>query len=55
VRRFVNKRFDLFRPSKVPAGAWRVAGRKYFYIDGPEFIVVAVKIIDHALAGGRPK
>jgi hypothetical protein len=55
VRRFVNKRFDLFRPSKVPAGAWRVAGRKYFYVDGPEFIVVAVKIIDHALAGGRPK
>lgn len=38
---------------KVPADARRVAGRKYFFVDGPEFIDVkpAVKIIDDALAG----
>ncbi|HEY2986292.1 MAG TPA: hypothetical protein VGL11_01100 [Candidatus Binatia bacterium] len=43
---------------KVPAEARRVAGRKYFFVDGPEFIDVkpAVKIIDDALAGkGRQK
>lgn len=43
---------------RVPAGARRVAGRKYFFVDGPEFIDVkpAVKIIDDALAGkARPK
>jgi hypothetical protein len=34
-----------------------VAGRKYFYVDGPEFIDVkpAVNIIDDAPAGERPK
>lgn len=38
---------------KVPARVRRVAGRKYFFVDGPEFIDVkpAVKIIDDALAG----
>jgi ABC-type Fe3+ transport system substrate-binding protein len=38
---------------KIPAGVQRVAGRKYFFVDGPEFIDVkpAVKIIDDALAG----
>jgi hypothetical protein len=38
---------------KVPADVRRVAGRKYFFVDGPEFIDVkpAVKIIDDALAG----
>jgi iron(III) transport system substrate-binding protein len=37
---------------KVPAGSRRVAGRKYFFVDGPEYIDVkpAVKIIDDALA-----
>jgi iron(III) transport system substrate-binding protein len=43
---------------KVPAEARRVAGRKYFFVDGPEFIDVkpAVKIIDEALAGkARPQ
>jgi iron(III) transport system substrate-binding protein len=38
---------------KVPTGARRVAGRKYFFVEGPEFMDVkpAVKIIDDALAG----
>ena len=38
---------------KVPAAMRRVAGRKYFFVDGPEFIDVkpALKIIDEALAG----
>ena len=38
---------------KVPAAARRVAGRKYFFVEGPEFMDVkpAVKIIDDALAG----
>ena len=38
---------------KVPADVRRVAGKKYFFVDGPEFIDVkpAVKIIDDALAG----
>jgi iron(III) transport system substrate-binding protein len=43
---------------KVPAGARRVAGRKYFFVEGPEFIDVkpAVKIIDDALAAkARPR
>ena len=38
---------------KVPAAQRRVSGRKYFFVEGPEFIDVkpAVKIIDDALAG----
>jgi iron(III) transport system substrate-binding protein len=38
---------------KVPAAMRRVAGRRYFFVDGPEFIDVkpALKIIDEALAG----
>jgi ABC-type Fe3+ transport system substrate-binding protein len=38
---------------KVPAGARRVAVKKYFFVEGPEFMDVkpAVKIIDDALAG----
>jgi len=38
---------------RVPAAQRRVAGRKYFFVEGPEFIEVkpAVKIIDDALAG----
>lgn len=38
---------------KVPTGARRVAGRKYFFVEGPEFMDVkpAVKIIDDAMAG----
>jgi iron(III) transport system substrate-binding protein len=43
---------------KVPAGVRRVAGRKYFFVDGPEFIDVkpALKIINDALAGkARPQ
>jgi len=38
---------------RVPAAQRRVAGRKYFFVEGPEFIDVkpAVKIIDDALAG----
>ena len=37
---------------KVPAGQRRLAGRKYFFVEGPEFMDVkpAVKIIDDALA-----
>jgi iron(III) transport system substrate-binding protein len=37
---------------KVPTGARRVAGKKYFFVEGPEFMDVkpAVKIIDDALA-----
>jgi hypothetical protein len=44
--------------AKVPAGQRRVAGRKYFFVEGPEFMDVkpAVKIIDDALAGkARPQ
>ncbi len=43
---------------KVPAAQRRLAGRKYFFVEGPEFIDVkpAVKIIDDALAGkARPQ
>jgi len=43
---------------KVPAGQRRIAGRKYFFVEGPEFMDVkpAVKIIDDALAGkARPQ
>lgn len=43
---------------KVPAGQRRLAGRKYFFVEGPEFMDVkpAVKIIDDALAGkARPR
>jgi ABC-type Fe3+ transport system substrate-binding protein len=38
---------------KIPAAQRRLADRKYFFVDGPEFIDVkpAVKIIDEALAG----
>jgi iron(III) transport system substrate-binding protein len=38
---------------KIPPDVRRVAGRKYFFVDGPEFIDVkpAIKIIDDALAG----
>jgi hypothetical protein len=38
---------------KVPVSIRRVAGRKYFFVEGPEFMDVApaVKIIDEALAG----
>jgi ABC-type Fe3+ transport system substrate-binding protein len=38
---------------KIPAAQRRQADRKYFFVDGPEFIDVkpAVKIIDEALAG----
>jgi iron(III) transport system substrate-binding protein len=37
----------------VPAGQRRIAGRKYFFVEGPEYMDVkpAVKIIDDALAG----
>jgi hypothetical protein len=59
VRRFVKKRFDLFRltPSDHQGSCRGAAGRKYFYVDGPEFIDAkpARKIIDDALAAGRPK
>ena len=43
---------------KVPAAQRRVAGRKYFFVEGPEHMDVkpAVKIIDDALAGkARPQ
>ena len=43
---------------KVPAGQRRIAGRKYFFVEGPEFMDVkpAVKVIDDALAGkARPQ
>jgi len=43
---------------KVPAGQRRIAGRKYFFVEGAEFMDVkpAVKIIDDALAGkARPQ
>lgn len=38
---------------KIPPAQRRLADRKYFFVDGPEFIDVkpAVKIIDEALAG----
>jgi iron(III) transport system substrate-binding protein len=38
---------------KVPAPQRRLAGRKYFFVEGPEYIDVkpAVKIIDDALGG----
>jgi iron(III) transport system substrate-binding protein len=38
---------------KIPVAQRRLADRKYFFVDGPEFIDVkpAVKIIDEALAG----
>jgi ABC-type Fe3+ transport system substrate-binding protein len=38
---------------KIPAAQRRLADRKYFFVDGPEFIDVkpAVKIIDEALSG----
>ncbi|HEV8722983.1 MAG TPA: extracellular solute-binding protein [Candidatus Binatia bacterium] len=38
---------------KIPAAQRRLPDRKYFFVDGPEFIDVkpAVKIIDEALAG----
>lgn len=38
---------------KVPPAVRRVVGRKYFFVEGPEFMDVkpAVKIIDEALAG----
>lgn len=41
----------------VPAAQRRVAGRKYFFVEVPEFLDVkpAVKIIDDALAGKRPQ
>lgn len=42
----------------VPVSNRRVAGRKYFFVEGPEFMDVApaVKIIDEALAGkSRPQ
>ena len=44
-------RVDIAK-DKVPAAARRVAGRKYFFVEGPEFMDVkpAVKIIDDALA-----
>jgi hypothetical protein len=37
----------------VPAGQRRIAGRKYFFVEGSEYMDVkpAVKIIDEALAG----
>ena len=37
---------------KVPAGMRRVAGRNYFFVEGPEFIDVkpALKIVEDALA-----
>jgi hypothetical protein len=37
---------------KVPEAVRRRAGKKYFFVEGPEFIDVkpAVKIIDDALA-----
>jgi len=43
---------------KVPAAARRVVGKKYFFVEGPEFIDVkpAVKIIEDALAAkARPQ
>ena len=43
---------------KVPEGQRRIAGRKYFFVEGAEFMDVkpAVKIIDDALAGkARPQ
>jgi len=43
---------------KVPAAVRRRPGRKYFFVEGPEFMDVkpAVKIIDEALAGkARPQ
>lgn len=38
---------------RVPAAQRRLAGRKYFFVEGPEYMDVkpAVKIIDDALAG----
>jgi iron(III) transport system substrate-binding protein len=38
---------------KIPVAQRRLADRKYFFVDGPEFIDVkpAIKIIDEALAG----
>lgn len=38
---------------KVPAAQRRLAGRKYFFVEGPEYIDVkpAIKIIDDALGG----
>jgi len=42
---------------KVPVGIRRVAGRRYFFVEGPEFMDVtpAVKFIEEALAGKRPQ
>jgi ABC-type Fe3+ transport system substrate-binding protein len=43
---------------KIPEGLRRVAGRRYFFVEGPEFMDVkpAVKIVDEALAGkARPQ
>ena len=41
----------------VPVAQRRVVGRKYFFVEVPEFLDVkpAVKIIDDALAGKRPQ
>ena len=50
-------RVDIAK-DKVPVAARRTAGRKYFFVEGPEFMDVkpAVKIIDDALAGkGKPQ
>jgi iron(III) transport system substrate-binding protein len=45
-------RIDIAK-EKVPAPQRRLAGRKYFFVEGPEYIDVkpAVKIIDDALGG----
>jgi iron(III) transport system substrate-binding protein len=45
-------RIDIAK-EKVPAPQRRLAGRKYFFVEGPEYINVkpAVKIIDDALGG----
>jgi iron(III) transport system substrate-binding protein len=43
---------------KIPVGQRRIAGRKYFFVESPEFMDVkpAMKIIDDALAGkARPQ
>ena len=44
-------------PQQLPVGIRRVAGRRYFFVEGPEFMDVtpAVKIIEEALAGKRPQ
>ena len=50
----VNKAaFQEIPKEKVPAPQRRLAGKKYFFVEGPEYIDVkpAVKIIDDALSG----